>query len=207
MADAVFPTLPGLGWSVIKKPSFATRTQKSVSGRELRLADQLWPIWEWTLTYEILRDRFDIRGGVGLGDGFDELRTLAGFFLARRGSYEPFLFKDPTDYVVLGQYLGTGDGVLAAYQLYRSFGEFTEPVTAPGLVTIYDNGAAMTSGYTVNFTNGIVTFATPPASGHLLTVDIAYYFRVRFSDDAVEYENFVYQLWAAKEVKFRSVLA
>ncbi len=31
----VFPTLPGLAWSVTKSPTFQTRIQRAVSGREL----------------------------------------------------------------------------------------------------------------------------------------------------------------------------
>jgi len=33
---AIFPALPGLGWSVTKAARFATRIQRAVNGRELR---------------------------------------------------------------------------------------------------------------------------------------------------------------------------
>jgi hypothetical protein len=56
---AIFPTLPGLGWSVSKTPRFATRIQRAVSGRELRVVEQPNPIWTWTLTYTLLRDAHD----------------------------------------------------------------------------------------------------------------------------------------------------
>ena len=59
---AIFPALPGLGWSVTKAPRFATRIQKAISGRELRVLDQPYPIWTWTLTYALLRDKWDTRG-------------------------------------------------------------------------------------------------------------------------------------------------
>src|SRR5438876_9680487 len=97
---AIFPNLPGLGWSVTKAPRFATRVQRAVSGRELRVLDQPYPIWTWTLTYPVLRDKSDTRGPAGpagLGAGYDELRTIAGFFLQQQGSFQPFLFDDPTD--------------------------------------------------------------------------------------------------------------
>ena len=66
---AIFPSLPGLGWSVSKAPKFATRTQKAISGRELRVVDQLYPVWTFTLKYEFLRDEHDTRGSGGLGAG------------------------------------------------------------------------------------------------------------------------------------------
>ena len=64
---ATFPALPGLGWSVSKAPRFATRIQRAVSGRELRVLDQPNPIWSWTLTYSMLRDAHDTRAPSGPG--------------------------------------------------------------------------------------------------------------------------------------------
>ena len=58
---AIFPAHPGLGWSDSKTPRFATRVQRAVSGRELRVLDQPNPIWTWTLTYSMLRDKNDTR--------------------------------------------------------------------------------------------------------------------------------------------------
>jgi hypothetical protein len=84
---AIFPVLPGLGWSVTKSPRFAGRIQHAVSGREVRVLDQPYPIWTWTLTYALLRDKWDARGIGGLGAGYDELRTIAGFFLAQQGPF------------------------------------------------------------------------------------------------------------------------
>jgi uncharacterized protein (TIGR02217 family) len=205
--EPIFPEIPTLAWSVLKAPSFSTRIQKSVSGRELRLADQSSPIWEWTLTYEVLRDKWDGRGGAGLGTGYDELRLLAGFFLARRGSFEPFLYKDPTDTFIIDQYIGTGDGATTQYQIYRNFGGFYEAITAPYYVVVKDDGLTVPpEQYAVNYATGMITFTGPRLAGHVMSVDMNYYFRVRFSDDSTEYENFLYQLWSAREIKFRSVL-
>jgi uncharacterized protein (TIGR02217 family) len=205
---AIFPSLPGLGWSVSKAPRFATRTQKAISGRELRVADQLYPIWTFTLTYQILRDEHDTRGGNALGTGYDEFRTLAGFFLQQQGSFAPFVFDDPTDDSVTGQYIGTGDGSTTVFQLYRTFGGFIEPIVAPKAIgAIYFNGVRQSSsGYSVAPTTGLVTFATPPPSGQAITADFTYYFLVRFADDTAEFENFMYQLWSLKQIKLQSVL-
>jgi uncharacterized protein (TIGR02217 family) len=205
---AIFPALPGLGWSVSKAPRFATRTQKAISGRELRVIDQVNPIWTWTLTYEILRDEHDTRGPGGLGAGFDELRTLAGFFLQQQGGFAPFLFDDPSDDSTLAQSIGTGDSSTLAFQLARNFGGFSEPVVAPNAVSaIYFNGVLQSSsGYTVDATTGLVTFTTAPPTGQAITADFTYYFRVRFADDTAEFENFMYQLWSLRQVKLQSVL-
>jgi uncharacterized protein (TIGR02217 family) len=165
-------------------------------------------VWTWTLTYTLLRDKWDLRGATGPGAGFDELRTLAGFFLQQQGSFLPFLFDDPTDDSVTGQFLGTADGATAAFQLVRTMGGFAEPVTAPNtLGAVYLNGIRQSAGaYTVDTATGLVTFAAAPAAGQTVTADFTYWFRVRFAADNAEFENFLYQLWQLKQLKLQSAL-
>ena len=205
---AIFPVLPGLGWSVTKSPRFAGRIQHAVSGREVRVLDQPYPIWTWTLTYALLRDKWDTRGAGGLGAGYDELRTIVGFFLAQQGSFQPFLFDDPTDNTVAAQVIGTGNSTSTAFQLVRNMGGFAEPMTAPDAVSsICFNGVRQDpAGYAVDGDTGEVTFTTPPPAGQIVTADFTYRFRVRFGDDAAEFENFMYQLWQLKQIKLQSVL-
>jgi uncharacterized protein (TIGR02217 family) len=204
---AIFPVLPGLGWSVTKAPRFATRVQRAVSGRELRVLDQPYPIWTWTLTYSVLRDEWDTRGSGGLGATYNELRTLMGFFLAQQGALTSFLFDDPTDDSISGQVIGTGDGSTTAFQLVRTMGGFAEPIVTPNIVSgIYLNGVLQSpSSYSVNATTGIVTFTAAPPAGQVLAATFTYYFQARFADDTAEFENFMYQLWQLKTVKLQSV--
>jgi uncharacterized protein (TIGR02217 family) len=205
---AIFPTLPGLAWSVTKAPRFATRIQRAVTGRELRVVDQASPIWTWTLTYSLLRDKWDNRGPGGLGAGYDELRTLAGFFLQQQGALQPFLFDDPSDDAVSAQLLSIGDGVTSSFQLQRNMGGFAEAITAPNTVSaVFFNGVRQAAGqYTVNADSGFLTFVAPPPAGISVTADFTYYFRVRFTDDTAEFENFMFQLWQLKQIKLQSVL-
>jgi len=202
---AIFPALPGLGWSVTKSARFATRIQRAVNGRELRALDQPNPIWSWTLTYPLLRDRWDTRGP-GLGTPYDELRTLAGFFLQQQGAFQPFLFDDPSDHAATAQFLGTGDSSATAYQLVRTMGGFAEPITAPNTVSaIYFDGLLQSpAGYSLDAATGLVTFTTSPPAGEAVTADFTYWFRVRFSDDTAEFENFMLQLWQARQIKLQS---
>lgn len=205
---AIFPALPGLGWSVTKAPRFATRIQRAVSGRELRVLDQPYPIWTWTLTYNLLRDKWDTRGAGGLGAGYDELRTIAGFFLQQQGAFAPFLFDDPSDDSIAGQVIGTGDASTGVFQLVRTMGGFAEPITAPNTVSaIYLNGVLQNPAlYAVDAATGLVTFVTPPPAAQVVSADFTYRFRVRFADDTAEFENFMYQLWQLKQIKLQSAL-
>ena len=196
MSNAVFPVMPGLGWSVIKTPKWKTVTQEAASGKEVRVALMSYPLWEFTLTFSVLRGAY----------GYSEMQDLAGFFLARQGMFDTWLFDDPTDDTVTLGSFGAGDGTTTAFQLTRSMGGFAEPVqNLNGAPLIYANGTLVSSSaYTVGST-GIVTFATAPAAGVALTWSGTFYFRCRFLQDTAEFDQFAAQLWALKKLNFVSV--
>ncbi len=201
----VFPALPGLAWSVIKAPIFQTRIQRAVSGRELRALDYPYPLWQFTLVFAVLRDN--------PAAGFDELRTLLGFYMSCQGAYGEFMFQDPSDYQVADQYLGTGNSSINIFQLQRTMGAalpsggFVEPIVAPNLVdAIYFDGVIQSpSGYSVDPDTGLLTFVIPPSTGLVITADFSYWFRCRFVDDSYDFENFMYRLWQLKKLTFISV--
>lgn len=94
MSSAVFPTLPGLTWPIQKKPVTSAIVQTTASGRELRSTSWSSPLFEWGLQFTTLRAKQLLDGG---GVPYAEYETLAGFFNARGGRNENFLFVDPTD--------------------------------------------------------------------------------------------------------------
>jgi uncharacterized protein (TIGR02217 family) len=201
----IFPALPGLAWSVTKSPTFQTRIQRAVSGRELRALDYPYPLWQFTLVFDFLRDN--------PAAGFDELRTLMGFFMLCQGAFGTFLFQDPSDDRVSGQQIGTGDTLRTVFQLQRTMGEtlpgggFLEPIVAPNVVSaVYFNGIVQDpAGYSVDPMTGLVTFNIAPGSGLIITADYSYYFRCRFIDDSYAFENFMFRLWQLKKLTFISV--
>lgn len=203
----------------MKAPKFATRMQTAISGRELRVADYPFPIWTWTLNYEFLRDQHDTRFGNALGTGYDELRELMGFFARQQGSFQTFLYDDPTDDLVINQGFGIGNGVTTAFQLVRTLsapsygGLFTEPITQPQIiVAVYINGVSIPNASVSgppNWTlgaNGLITFSGAPATGAVVSATFSYCWPVRFLDDTNEFENFMYQLWSLKKLQFQSVI-
>jgi len=201
----IFPALPGLAWSVTKSPTFQTRIQRAASGRELRALDYPYPLWQFTLVFDFLRDN--------PAAGLDELRTLMGFFMLCQGAFGTFLFQDPSDDRVSGQQIGTGDTLRTVFQLQRTMGEtlpgggFLEPILAPKVVSaVYFNGIIQDpAGYSVDSMTGLVTFNTAPGSGLIITADYSYYFRCRFVDDSYAFENFMFRLWQLKKLTFISV--
>lgn len=201
----IFPTLPGLAWSAVKTPTFQTRIQRAASGRELRALDYPYPLWQFVLVYDFLRDN--------PAAGYDELRTLIGFFMLCHGAFGTFLFEDPSDYQATGQQIGVGDASATVFQLRRAMGTalpgggFIEPIVAPNVIrTIYLNGITQNpSTYGVDPDTGLVTFETAPGDGLIVTADFTYYFRCRFIDDRYDFENFMHRLWQLKKLTFISV--
>ena len=196
MSNAVFPTLPGLAWGVKKTPVWSTNTIKSANGRELRAAYYRYPLWRFTLSFEVLRTRSAV----------NELERLAGFFNARRGSFESFLYEDPTDNSVSVQSIGFVQQGRQRYPLIRSFGGFVEPVAAVrGDVLITVGGVPKEKGRDYVIDGGDVVFQTPLTAGQKIEWSGGFYFRVRFAADTADFENFIGHLWKAKKIELVSV--
>ncbi len=196
MSDAIFPSMPGIKWGSTKTPIWSTKVQKTASGRELRAAYYSYPVWKFSLSYEVLR-----------ANALAELQTMVGFFNARQGSFDSFLYEDPEDSAVVNQGFGAVIAGQTKYQLVRAIGGNTEPITAPkGTPAISVGGVTKTAGtdYTVNNSTGVVTFLTPITAGQQLTWTGGFYFRVRFLQDSVDFERFLHQLWSLKKIEFQT---
>lgn len=204
--NITFPaTLPGLGWSVTRKPTFKTLTQQAVGGQEARLS--LWknPLWEFELTFDYLKDVSV------LNNAPTPLAVLMGFYLQAQGAGQDFLLRladltqNPSDGAIAGQAIGTGDGTATNFQLVRSIGAWQEDIQNPDAVSnIYVNGAEQDSGWLIA-PNGIITFAAAPAAGAIITADFTWFYRVRFADDSLEFENFSFLLYQLQQLNLIQV--
>jgi uncharacterized protein (TIGR02217 family) len=200
MGNYVFPTLTGRGWDLVKSPSYNTKVQRATSGKEYRTAFMQYPLYEFTLTYDLLRDAAT----------FQELQALMGFYNARQGSFDSFLFLDPSDSSIVAQRFATGDGATANFPLIRTYGNGTssanELVQNPSANAVYANGVTMNYGagagnYQMS-SNGTVLFGTAPANMAALTWTGYYYYRCRFAEDSISFRNFMSGLWDLKTIKF-----
>lgn len=197
MSNAILPSFPGLTWNVVRKPQWSTVTKTSVSGREFRAAQYSYPIWRYKLTYEVLRST----------SALPEMQQLAAFFNARGGSADTWLYSDPDDNAVTSQGFGTADGTTKSFQLVRSFGGFTEPVfDVAGTPSVYVSGTlkATPADYSIN-SAGLVTFVNAPARNAPLTWTGAFYWRCRFLQDTLEFNQFMRQFWDLKTLEFTTV--
>jgi hypothetical protein len=140
----MFPALAGQGWSVHKKPTFASIVASHVSGREVRDALYANPIWNFELAFDGLDGALAAQYA---GLGAQSLQSLMGLFLQCQGQFGSFLYVDPTDSVATGQSVGAGDGATTSFVLSRTLGGFKEPVGwATAVSNAYLNGAQIPPG-------------------------------------------------------------
>lgn len=198
MSDVLFPDLR-IGYDLTRKPMFNTKIMTSVNGRELRASYQAVPKYEFSLTLPGLQER---KG---------ELQAIEDFFVARRGAFDPFLFKMPWD----NEYDCTfiGDGATTAFQLYKGTGtkmpvshteeknsspinpDMWNQVSSKNMwdenieKPMWNNGTALVSK------NGIVQLSEPLEEGISMNVQGTFYYRCRFADDEQAFTLFSYRLW------------
>lgn len=197
MALVQFPDIDG-GWPLLKTPTWSTRGQLHQSGREVVQSLQCFPRFRFELTFPRLPQRVTK----------PLLQTMMGFFIDRRGRFESFLFRDPTDHWVTGQLLGAGNGSRTVFPFLHPFGTIDMPVgqVEPNGLVVYVGGTPKVPGtdYSIGPPNKLV-FAAPVAALAQVTADYRYYFVCRFDEDVAEYENFMHQLWQLQSCKFTSV--
>lgn len=191
MSNEIFPNLPGLAWGATKTPVFATKVQEAVSGREVRLAQRANPLWKISMDFDYLSEKRVL--------GVSQLENLLGFFTRHRGGFESFLYEDATDKDVTDQAIGSGNGVNKSFQLVRTWGGFTQPVTNINSIVNVKVGGVATAAYTVS--RGLITFTTAPASGKLVTWTGSYFYRAKFADDELEATNEIYKIWSASGIE------
>lgn len=160
---------------------FATDVAQVGATREVRNAQASTPRQVYTVEY-VQRP--------------DDFAALRAFHRVVKGMAHSFRFKDWADFEV--EYgdgiLGTGDGVTVAFQMTKRYtysGQtadrtITKPVS--GTVRVYDNAVEQMSGWTANYTTGVVTFSVAPVAAHVLTFTAEFDVPVRFTSDRFEAE-------------------
>jgi len=194
-----FPSLPGRGWSVHKKPLFSTLVASHVSGREVRNALFAEPLYQFELVIDGLS-----AGASFPGLGNSSFQSLMGLYIQCQGAYGTFLYDDPTDDQAEMQVIGVGDGTATAFTFRRSIGSATTIVSWVNSVGTVRLDNTIVSGWTLLQPNELVFTVAPPA-GAVIAADFSYAFLCRFLEDQIDFENLQSGLWAVESVKFRSV--
>lgn len=159
-------------------PTFSTDVIEAFSGFEQR-----------NINWSAARARYNVAHGVKTQSQLDE---LIAFFRARQGKAIGFRFKDWTDYQAVAQNIGTGNGSQTIFQLtkkYTSSVTVTRVIKKPvnnATMKVYLNAVLQSSGYTVNYATGEITFTTAPGSGVAVTADFEFDVPVRFDTDQLD---------------------
>lgn len=167
MSTEKFPEMRGLQWDIKRRPLFSTQVNEHISGRETRYSFWQNPKWEFEMSYDYLPD--------DRSSGDSDLQTLIGFYLARRGKYDTFLYKFGQDYRVVNSLIGTGTGSLAEFTFVREYGGYTEELpyvefTTPAPVIWFDGTQSETiSSQIATFDPNIVSIASVVIGGDTLT--------------------------------------
>ncbi len=201
----VFPALRP-GFPVKVRPTFSSIAATTVSGIEITAVRQVFPLWEFELTFEVLSDQTQNIAPDAGRLGYTELQQICGLFLACRGRYGQFYFTFPEDSLRTSALVGIGDGVTDIFTVFRTIGTggFNEPVGGINeLLAVYINGIEQ-SGGSYNFSENKIGFAVVPPAGVTITADYTFFYLCRFMEDIIDYEQFFRNMWTLKSCKFRS---
>lgn len=204
MSNQFFPVLDGLGRQIPwvmegRDAQWSTQVQRGQGGPEFRVSLWAAPRWKWSVKLPLLRDDAQLAA----------FKTLAGFFMARGGMQDSFLFCPMEDAYQIGKAssgafcrltgvkIGVGDGVQKVFPVVRPFGTQTYPYgRAAEPVQWVDtrnfapvgkvNGSTVSATFATfdGATGGaLATFAAAPASGAVVTADFEFAYRVRLASD------------------------
>jgi hypothetical protein len=209
MSSLIYPApsaTPGITYGSVRAPSFKTGLQRALTGKESRIAYQQYPIMTWELTYELLRDYVTP----------SELKAMFGLYMQVSGMYDTFLYSDPVFNSVtampfattqVGDVAGTPYQITAVYENTGGPGGNELIQNFNGTPAVQGNGTLISAANYSISGSGILTFNAThqPASGTVLSWTGAFYYRVRFDDDSLDFSQFMNQFWELKKVKLRQV--
>lgn len=174
-----------IGFGTRGGPGFSTEVITLDGGYERRT--QFWS-----------QARRSYDAGTGLCSASD-IVLLQAFFQARAGRARGFRLKDWTDFTSAAdgvsapqagdQIIGTGDGARMQFQLSKTYAsgsvQHQRLIRKPlaGSVLLALGGVAQGSGWSVDSTTGVVSFAVAPGSGVAVTTGFAFDVPVRFDTD------------------------
>jgi uncharacterized protein (TIGR02217 family) len=132
----------------------------------------------------------------------DDASALVAFFEARRGRLQGFRFRDFADFKSCApsgqpgpgdQQIGVGDGGRVQFSLCKLYGSeadaYVRPVAKPvaGSVRVAVAGAELAAGgFSVDAATGVVTLATAPAAGAIVSAGFLFDVPVRFDADRID---------------------
>jgi uncharacterized protein (TIGR02217 family) len=165
-------------------PAFLTKVLTLYSGFERR--NQLW---------SSSRGEWNVGFGISSKTQFHQ---FLHFFMARRGKFQGFRFKDWSDFESTDEQIGVGNGSTLTFQLVKTYSDeleinnYVRNIKKPVDGTVVVKVNSVITAVTINYSTGIVTFSPAPAIGLVITWSGEFDVPVRFDDDdfGITLENF-----------------
>lgn len=184
----VFPDSISEGF--VGGPVFRTYVFETWQGNEQRSAT-------WSRAKHSYSAGFSIRTS-------DDMDVLRSFIREMKGRRNGFRFRDPIDYQLSSELIGTGNGATAIYQIIKTYTvgsqtyvrKIMKPVSAL-VVTV--NAVVKTAGvdYNIDYTTGIITFTSSVTNTHAIRVTGEFDVPVRFDNDvmAATHDGYLSESW------------
>jgi uncharacterized protein (TIGR02217 family) len=141
------------------------------------------------------RHRYDVGYGVRT---LDDIHAVIAFFEARNGRLYGFRFKDFADFKScpptaalspLDQQIAIGDGSSKSFALKKTYSSgpaaFSRAIAKPVAGSVRVAVAGSEQSITLDPATGLVSFATAPATGAVITAGFAFDVPVRFDTDSL----------------------
>lgn len=202
--EVQFP--PDISYGAQGGPKRLTQVVTLKSGFEQR--NQSW-----------LHSRRNYNAGLGLSGPLrmQYLYATIKFWEARAGRLYGFRWKDWTDFksgdptqvtTHTDQVLGVGTaGGQVAFPLLKTYadaaGSYTRLIKKPvnSTIKLGVNGGLVSSGYTVNYVTGVITFDSAPDEGDAITAGYEFDVPARFDDDELTISIEAFQAGAIPTIK------
>jgi uncharacterized protein (TIGR02217 family) len=195
-----FPIFPGLTWDRVRTPVFSNKISNSQSGQEVRMAFWTYPKYHYDFKYDLLR----------AAPSYTEMQSFINFFNHMAGSFNHFYFEDLHESGVRTE-IATGDGVTTHFQLVTRVNTYLEPLQSGTRMFIFsmdriDVDGVLVTNTTTDFATGHVTLnSTVPALGAKIYATTRFARRCRFLEDQMDFNEFMYQIWENKKVRFTTL--
>lgn len=222
MSNAVFPT-PILAewdytWPIKRSPLYSTIIQSPVNKIGCTHIS-LTPYTTWV--YEL--DLAFLKGSGNSVGGSSAFQTVVGFFGARRGSYDTWLYLDPFDNGIdtsgnpIVQSIGPGDGSTTVFEMTRTMGsgliDLIQNWVSPPKV--YVNGNLLSGSIFPSVSSGdyyidqfgTITFTSAPGNTYPIVWTGQFYFRCHFQEDTLgSLQMDLSQIWSCRSLRFETEL-
>lgn len=125
---------------------------------------------------------------IDTGNLLGEFNNIINFFICiAQGKLNSFRLNFPLDNSATAQVIGTGDGTTTQFQIIKTYTSgslsYTRKITKPVVGTVVPHWSSGTFTFSVDYTTGIITFNTAPASGVIITCDYQFDYLVRLSEN------------------------